>query len=285
MKHDPVIVNAMSVDVEDYFQVGAFEKIIRRDDWDKLPGRVVRNTEKILDIFAEAGVKATFFTLGWVAARHPQLIRRMAAEGHEIASHGMSHVRAFLQSRQEFQADVRQSKALLEDISGGRVLGYRAASFSIGADNMWALDVLAEENYSYSSSVYPIRHDHYGMPGAPRFTFKPLAARDFIEVPLTTIEILGRRLPSAGGGYFRLLPYWLSRWAMKRVNEKDNAPCMFYFHPWEIDPDQPRPAGVGFKSRFRHYTNLDVMEEKLRAVLGDFKWGRVDQVFLKSARP
>lgn len=284
MKTDAPIVNAMSVDVEDYFQVGAFEKIIDIDTWDKLPSRVVQNTNRILDIFAASGIKATFFTLGWVAERHPDLIRRMAIEGHEVASHGMKHIRAFRQSPEEFRADVRQSKAILEDISGVPVQGYRAASFSINSGNIWALDVLREENYIYSSSVYPIAHDHYGMPEAPRFPFKPFQNDDFLEIPLTTIDIMGRRLPSAGGGYFRLLPYWLSRWAMERVNEKDGQPCMFYFHPWEIDPGQPRQTGVGFKSRFRHYVNLGIMEDKLRAALRDFRWGRVDEVFLKSAR-
>lgn len=284
MNPDTAIVNAMSVDVEDYFQVGAFEKIIKVEDWDRLPSRVVENSERILDIFAAAGIKATFFTLGWVAERYPDMIRRMAAEGHEIASHGMRHTRAFLQSRDEFRADVRQSKAILEDISGLPVKGYRAASFSIDSRNSWALDVLIEENYLYSSSVYPIAHDHYGMPEAPRFPFRPSPGHDFIEIPLTTIEIMGRRYPCAGGGYFRLLPYWLSRWAMERVNRKDGQPCMFYFHPWEIDPDQPRQSEVGFKSRFRHYVNLGVMEEKLQAALGDFRWGRVDEVFLKTTR-
>lgn len=274
------VTNAMSVDVEDYFQVGAFEKIIRREDWDNYPSRVVQNTARTLDIFAEFGVKATFFTLGWVAKRHPDLVRRIVSEGHEIASHGMEHIRAFTQTPDEFRADVREAKALLEDISGVTVKGYRAASFSVGAGNMWALDVLAEENYVYSSSVYPIPHDHYGMKEAPRFSFRPHGDSDFVEIPLTTIEVMGRRIPCAGGGYFRLLPYGISRWAMKRVNIQDCQPCMFYFHPWEIDPDQPRIEKAALRSRFRHYTNLDVMEQKLRAALQDFHWGRADEVFL-----
>jgi polysaccharide deacetylase family protein (PEP-CTERM system associated) len=279
------LLNAMSVDVEDYYQVGAFEKIISKDDWDGMPSRVVQNTEKILDIFAAHHVKATFFTLAWVATRHPALIRRIVAEGHELASHGMCHVRAFLQNEQEFRADVRQSKAILEDISGAQVKGYRAASFSIGAENLWALDVLQQENYAYSSSVYPIAHDHYGMKEGVRFPYKPVKNSNFIEVPLTTVEFLGRRIPCSGGGYFRLLPYALSRWAISRVNKLDGYPCMFYFHPWEVDPDQPRQQGAGLKSRFRHYTNLSIMEAKLQAALRDFRWGRADEVYLDPAQP
>ncbi len=280
MAHNNKIINAMSVDVEDYFQVGAFEKTIDPKDWDTLPCRVEQNTNAVLDIFAEADVKATFFTLGWVAERYPQIIKRIVAEGHEIASHGMKHVRAFAQTPEEFRADVRQSKALLEDISGEAIKGYRAASFSIGSGNLWALDVLGEEGYLYSSSVYPIHHDHYGMPGAPRFSFQPDKNKAFTEIPVTTVEVMGKRIPCGGGGYFRLLPYSLSRWAMRRVNERDQQPCIFYFHPWEIDPGQPRQNNASAKSKFRHYTNLDVMASKLKTALRDFRWSRVDQVFL-----
>lgn len=271
--------NAMSVDIEDYFQVQAFEGVIDRGDWDKLPSRVERNTNAVLDLFAEEGVKATFFTLAWVAERHPGLIRRIVAEGHELASHGMSHVRASDQDRPTFKDDVTRSKKFLEDMGGVPVRGYRAASFSIGERNLWALEVLAEAGYDYSSSIYPIHHDHYGMPDAPRFAFRPLKTEKLVEVPVTTVELLGRRFPCGGGGYFRLLPYGLSRWAMRRVNA-EGEPCIFYFHPWEIDPDQPRQSHASAKSRFRHYTNLGVMAAKLRQALKDFSWGRADEIFL-----
>ncbi|RMF12580.1 MAG: DUF3473 domain-containing protein [Alphaproteobacteria bacterium] len=271
----------MTVDVEDYFQVQALEPVVDRSRWDEMPRRVERNTHAVLDLFAETGVKGTFFTLGWVAERHPELVRRIVREGHELASHGMSHVRASEQDLPAFRADVRRARAVLEDVAGTPVKGYRAASFSIGEDNLWALDVLAEEGYRYSSSIYPIRHDIYGMPTAPRFAFRPLDGKPFTEVPVTTVEVMGRKIPCGGGGYFRLLPYALSRWAMKRVNESDQQPCIFYFHPWEIDPDQPVQRGLSWKSRFRHYTNLHVMADKLRRVLCDFAWGRMDQIFLK----
>lgn len=272
--------NAMTVDVEDYFQVQAFEKTVDRKDWDHMPGRVERNTHAVLDLLAEADVKATFFTLAWVAERHPALICRIVGEGHELASHGMSHVRASDQDRATFAADISRSRKMLEDLGGVSVTGYRAASFSIGERNLWALEALAEAGYRYSSSIYPIRHDHYGMPGAPRFAFRPDQAPQLVEIPVTTVEILGRRLPCGGGGYFRLLPYGLSRWAMRRVNA-EGQPCIFYFHPWEIDPGQPRQSDAPLRSRFRHYTNLGVMADKLRQALRDFTWGRADEVFLK----
>lgn len=275
--------NAMTVDIEDYFQVQAFEGVIERKDWDRMPARVERNTNAVLDLFAEAGVKATFFTLAWVAERNPALIRRIVAEGHELASHGMSHVRASDQDRPTFKDDVSRSKKFLEDLGGVSVRGYRAASFSIGERNLWALEVLAEAGYDYSSSIYPIHHDHYGMPDAPRFAFHPVKDAPLVEVPVTTVELFGRRLPCGGGGYFRLLPYGLSRWAMRRVNAEGQS-CIFYFHPWEIDPDQPRQAQASARSRFRHYTNLDVMADKLRSALRDFSWGRADEIFLPPAQ-
>lgn len=273
-------VNAMTVDVEDYFQVGAFENDISREDWDNLPCRVENNTHSILALFDDFDVKATFFTLGWVAERYPALIREIVANGHELASHGMIHRRVSDQNPSEFRADICASKKLLEDIGGVAIKGYRAASFSIGEDNLWALEELAEAGFRYSSSIYPIRHDHYGMPSAPRFVFKPVSGHDFLEMPVTTVDVLGRKIPCGGGGYFRLLPYELSRMAMRRVNKKDNQACIFYFHPWEIDPGQPRQNQASFKSRFRHYTNLDIMEDKLRRVLKDFNWDRMDKVFL-----
>lgn len=279
----PACTNAMTVDVEDYFQVSAFEPFVRRDDWERLPRRVERNTARILDLFGAAGVRATFFTLGWVAERHPQLIRRMVAEGHEVASHGFQHTRVTQQGPEDFRADVRRTKALLEDIAGVPVTGYRAASYSIGRDNLWALEVLREEGYRYSSSIYPINHDLYGMPEAPRFAFR-VNGSDFVEVPVTTLRLGARNLPCGGGGYFRLLPYRLSRWAMRRVNQDDGQPCVFYFHPWEIDPDQPRQPGLNARTRFRHYLNLRRMEARLERLLADFAWQRMDETFTPAAR-
>lgn len=275
-----LIRNAMTVDVEDYFQVSAFEKYISRDDWDRLPHRVERNTDKILDLFAEYDVKATFFTLGWVAERYPQLIKRMVTDGHELASHGFSHVRATQQTAEEFYQDITHTKQLLEDVGGIAVNGYRAASYSIGKQNAWAFEELLKAGYHYSSSVYPIHHDLYGWPEAPRFSFCPDNANNLFEIPVTTVQVMDRNLPCGGGGYFRLLPYPVSRWAMRRVNRNDQQSCIFYFHPWEIDPDQPRQQGLNFKTRFRHYLNLTRMEQRLRRLLTDFQWDRMDNIFL-----
>jgi len=281
MPADPP-TNAMTVDVEDYFQVSAFERYIPREDWERLPCRVEHNMDHILDLFGTNGVRATFFTLGWVAERYPQMVRRVVEAGHELASHGWSHVRVTEQDRNQLRADVTRTKSLLEDLSGAPVLGYRAASYSIGERNLWALEILEEAGHSYSSSIYPIRHDLYGMPGAPRFVFRPNPSSRFLEVPVTTVQVAGRNLPCGGGGYFRLFPYALSRWALRRVNRSDKQPAIFYFHPWEIDPDQPRQRGISAKTRFRHYLNLDRMEGRLGRLLKDFRWGRMDDVFLGS---
>lgn len=274
-------INAMTVDVEDYYQVSAFEPHVRREDWDRYESRVERNTDRVLELFAAHNVRATFFVLGVVARRYPALVRRIVQGGHELASHGFAHVRVTQQQREEFRADVTRTKKLLEDLGGVAVRGYRAASYSIGADNLWALDVLAQTGHEYSSSIYPIRHDLYGMPGAPRFAFRPNAA--LVEVPVTTVELLHQRLPCGGGGYFRLMPYRLSRWAVRRVNRRDGQACVFYFHPWEIDPAQPRPANLGLKTRVRHYLNLARMEPRLERLLCDFRWGRMDEIFLAGA--
>jgi polysaccharide deacetylase family protein (PEP-CTERM system associated) len=274
------IVNAMSVDVEDYFQVSAFAQHVDRQDWAHLPSRVERNTDKVMELFGQAGVKATFFTLGWVAERHPALIRRIVESGHELASHGFAHYRANDQTPGEFRVDVRRTKRLLEDTGGVAVNGYRAASFSIGTKNLWALEVLAEEGYRYSSSIYPVRHDHYGMPDAPRFAHRPVGARGVLELPISTLRLGGRNLPVGGGGYFRLVPYTAFRWALRRLNRDDRMPAVFYFHPWEIDPEQPRPTGLSAKTRFRHYINLGRMERRLGTMLADFAWDRIDRVFL-----
>ncbi|PCI46155.1 MAG: polysaccharide deacetylase family protein [Alphaproteobacteria bacterium] len=276
------IKNAMTVDVEDYFQVGAFENDINRHDWEKFECRLERNMDVILAMFDDHSVKATFFTLGWMAQRYPHVIRQIVDNGHELASHGMNHMRVGDQNKTAFAEDVGSSRKLLEDIAGSQVKGYRAPSFSIGEKTLWALDVLHEAGYKYSSSIYPIRHDHYGMPSAPRFAFFPIEGHDFLEMPVTTVEFMGRKIPCGGGGYFRLLPYFISRSAMRRVNGKDRQPCIFYFHPWEIDPGQPRQFQAGLKSRFRHYTNLGVMENKIRQVLTEFTWGRMDEIFLNS---
>lgn len=275
--------NAMTVDVEDYFQVSAFERVIDRSQWDRIDHRVERNTDRILRIFSERGVSATFFTLGWVAERYPRLIRRIVAGGHELASHGYSHVRATQQTPEEFRADVSRTKQLLEDVGGVAVRGYRAASYSIGAKNLWALDELHAAGYEYSSSIYPVKHDLYGMPEAPRFAFRPRGANGILEIPITTLELLGRKLPCGGGGFFRLYPYALSRWALRRVNERDGQSGMFYFHPWEIDPEQPRQKDIPLKTRVRHYLNLERMEARLNTLLTDFSWDRMDRIFLPAS--
>lgn len=273
--------NAMTIDVEDFFQVSAFEHHIPRKQWDSIPCRVERNIDIILGMLDKNQTKATFFTLGWIAERYPSMVRRIVANGHELASHGYGHQRVSDLSREEFHADITRAKKILEDLSGVAVSGYRAPSFSIGAKNLWALDVLQETGHLYSSSIYPIRHDHYGMPDAPRFAYHPRGEQGILEVPPSTITLMGRNLPAAGGGYFRLLPYKTSRWLMKQVNQQDNESCIFYFHPWEIDPDQPRQTGVSLKTRFRHYVNLARMESRIQALLRDFQWDRMDNIFLK----
>ena len=272
------ITNALTIDVEDYFQVSAFAPYIARADWDQRECRVERNVDRILALLDDQDTEATFFTLGWIAERYPQMVRRIASQGHEVASHGYGHERASDLSRAAFLADVSRAKGVLEDLTGTEVAGYRAPSFSIGPGNMWALDSLARAGYRYSSSIYPIRHDHYGMPDAPRFAHQ--AADGLIEIPITTLRLFNRNLPSSGGGYFRLLPYALSRWMLRQVNATDKESAVFYFHPWEIDPGQPRIAGIDRRTRFRHYVNIHRMERRLQSLLGDFKWGRMDHLFL-----
>ena len=273
------VVNAMSVDVEDYFQVQAFAHVLDRAQWDDWPSRVEANTETLLALYDEHGVRATFYTLGWVAERFPRLVEAIAAGGHEVASHGWCHVQVHQQTPEAFRADIRRTKRLLEDLSGQPVTGYRAATYSIDGRNLWAHRVLREEGYRYSSSIYPIRHDLYGMPDAPRFTFRPVGQDGVVELPVSTVAAGDRRFPCGGGGYFRLLPYALSSRAIRRVNQTDGKPCIFYLHPWEIDPGQPRIPGVGARSRFRHYLNLGRMLPRLRSLLNDFAWDRVDRVF------
>lgn len=272
------VLNAMTVDVEDYFQVRAFAGVLDRGTWDSQPARVEANTNRMLEIFAGKGAKATFFILGWVAERFPKIVRRMADSGHEIASHGYAHQNIDTQTKGEFRDDIRRAKGLLEDITGYAVRGYRAPTFSIGPKTWWAYDILSEEGHTYSSSIYPIAHDLYGMPNAPRTPFQPTSA-PLLEIPMTTVRYGKRNFPASGGGYFRLLPYGVSRRAFARVN-REGSPCIFYCHPWEIDPGQPRVAGASLKSRLRHYTNLGLMERRISRLLGDFAWGRMDQVFL-----
>jgi polysaccharide deacetylase family protein (PEP-CTERM system associated) len=273
------ITNALTIDVEDYFQVSAFAPYIARADWDSRECRVERNVQRILALLAEHETHATFFTLGWIAERYPQLVRDIVAQGHELASHGYGHQRASELQPADFDADIGRAKALLEDIGGVEVRGYRAPSFSIGKSNPWAFDSLQRAGYRYSSSVYPIRHDHYGMPDAPRFAY---AARDgLIEVPVTTLRLASQNIPSSGGGYFRLLPYAVSRMLIRAVNRRDGQAAVFYFHPWEIDPHQPRVPGIDAKTRFRHYLNLGRMERRLQRLLTDFRWDRMDRIFLE----
>jgi len=273
-----LITNAMTVDVEDYFQVSAFENHISRNNWDNMPVRVDINTNRILDIFAEHDTKATFFTLGWVAKRYPALVKRICDEGHELASHGMSHLRVTSQTRNEFREDIDGAKKLLEDLSGQEVKGYRAPSYSIGKANLWAHEELEEAGYIYSSSVYPVHHDLYGFPEAPRHMFR--CREKLLEIPITTLPIGKHNLPIGGGGYFRLYPYKFSQWAFRSINKNEKRPAIFYFHPWEIDPEQPRQKGVGFKSTFRHYLNLSKMEHRVIRLLKDFNWGRMDHIYL-----
>jgi polysaccharide deacetylase family protein (PEP-CTERM system associated) len=270
--------NAMTVDVEDYFQVQAFAGCIDRGAWDTIAPRVEDNVDTILELFAAAGVRATFFTLGWIAERHPAMVRRIVAAGHELASHGYDHTRADAQTLDDFRADVMRTRSLLEDVGGVPVRGYRAATFSIGASNQWAFGVLEEAGYTYSSSVNPIQHDLYGMPDAPRVPFRP-GGGALWEIPMTTVRAFGRNWPCSGGGYFRLLPDGLYRRGLRLVNQRERRPGIFYFHPWEIDPAQPRVADCGWKSRFRHYTNLTRMAGRLERLLRDFVWDRMDRAF------
>lgn len=272
------LINALTVDVEDYFQVSAFKAHIPRQQWDSRECRVEQNLSQILDMLEQHGSKGTFFTLGWLAERYPAMIRRIVDGGHELASHGYGHDRVTDLAEQTFFDDVDRAKKILEDIGGVPVRGYRAPSFSIGHGNLWAFDVLARAGHKYSSSIFPIRHDHYGMPDAPRFPHA--RSSGLLEIPATTIRMGGMNLPASGGGYFRLLPYRLSRWMIRRVNAVDRQPAIFYFHPWELDHEQPRIPGISAKTRFRHYVNLHRVEPRLNRLLADFRWDRVDRIFL-----
>lgn len=276
--HNRGRVNALTVDVEDWFQVQALEGAIARDSWDRRETRVARNTERVLQLFAEAGCRATFFVLGWVARRDGALVRRIAQAGHEIASHGMAHLRVDRQTPASLHAELAASRALLEDVAGVAVRGYRAPSFSIGARQFWAYACLEAAGYAYSSSVYPIRHDTYGIPDAPRHPFRPRDTPGMVEFPLPTLALGPVNLPAGGGGLFRLLPYPVSRWAIARLNRGGDPACIFYFHPWELDPGQPRLGGLALRSRLRHYANLTRTQTRLKRLLRDFAWDRIDRV-------
>lgn len=276
-----MVVNALSVDVEDWFQVGAFENTIRREDWDGLEHRVEANTDKVLALFEAGGVKATFFTLGWVAERYPALIRRIAEAGHEIASHGWDHARVFTLDADAFRADLARARKALEDASGQKVTGYRAPSFSIDRRTPWAHEVLAEEGYAYSSSVAPVKHDHYGWHDAPRGAFWPVPGAELIEVPITLASFFGREV-TTGGGFFRLLPGEVTYRAVRAANDAAR-PAIFYFHPWEIDPGQPRVQDAPFKSKLRHYSRLGAMAGKLETLIAGHAWGRLDEIAAREA--
>lgn len=270
-------LNAMTVDVEDFFHVSAFDSIITPDQWHEYQPRVDANTRRLLDVFARNDIKSTFFVLGWVAERYPELIKEIHSQGHEIASHGYSHKRAYRQTRDEFVADVSRSKNHLEDLIGDKLIGYRAPSFSIGYDNEWAFEVLAELGFKYSSSTYPVKHDLYGTPDWPRFAYE--RPEKIIEIPIPTLKVLGKQVPIGGGGYFRLYPYKLTQKLIKRYLHQEKQPYSFYFHPWEIDAEQPRLKNAPLKSRFRHYINLDKTESKLERLLKDFQWSTMKDVY------
>ncbi|MBI1366533.1 MAG: DUF3473 domain-containing protein [Alphaproteobacteria bacterium] len=274
---------AMSVDVEDYFQVWAFSSVISPDSWDGFPLRVGESTQRVLELFDRHGAKGTFFVLGWVAERAPWLVREIASRGHEVASHGYGHAKVFDQSPGAFREDARRAKALLEDLSGAPVIGYRAPGFSIDRRSPWAYEILASLGYLYSSSAHPIAHDHYGDPRGPRAPHFPIKGAGFIEAPVATCEFFGRRVSCAGGGWFRAAPYRASRALLTRATRDLGGPAIFYFHPWEIDPAQPRIRSAPLKSRMRHYFNLAGAERKLERLLEDFVWGRIDRALATGA--
>lgn len=271
------IINAMTVDVEDYFHVSAFEKQFSRDDWDKIPHRVEKNTYRLLDLFDENNCKSTFFILGVVGEKYPQLLKDIHNRGHEVASHGYAHRRATTQTREIFKADVERSKKHIEDTIGASVLGYRAPSFSIDESNEWAFEVLTELGFLYSSSTYPVKHDLYGTPHWPRFKYQ--RSEGITEIPVPTLKLAGKQLPIGGGGYFRLYPTFLAHALVDKYHEKEQKPYSFYFHPWEIDPKQPRVEDAPFKSKFRHYLNLDKMESRLATLLKRYHWSTMKDVY------
>jgi len=274
------MVNVLTIDVEDYFNVSGFDSRIKFEDWEKFESRVEANTNRLLTILKEFNVKATFFVLGWTAERHPKLVQQIYQEGHEIASHSYAHRLIYKQSEKEFREDLKRSKAVLEDIIGEQVIGYRAPSYSIVKDSLWALDILIEEGFLYDSSIFPIRHDRYGIPNGNRFPYMIHGenGKSILEIPLSTVTVFNNNIPVAGGGYMRLFPYWFVRWGLKRINEKERQPAVIYFHPWEIDVDQPRLQG-SLLSRFRHYVYLEKTEPCIKALLRDFKFSTMRDLF------
>ena len=269
-----MIKNYLTIDVEDYFQVAAFEKQIKPDDWTQFESRVSNNTGNILNILENHNVKATFFIVGWIAEKHPELVREICRRGHEIGCHSYKHQRIQTLTKDAFKEDTKKSKEILEDISGKKVIGYRAPTYSITRDTLWALDILAELGFKYDSSIFPIYHDNYGIPDAPRFPYRP-DGLDLTEYPLSTALFFGRKIPVAGGGYFRLFPYWFTKNSLRSINNKENQPFIFYLHPWEVDPDQPRMKNISLLSRFRHYNNLSKTSNRLRLLLSDFQFGPI----------
>ena len=274
----PPVVNAMTIDVEDYFHVTAFEGIAPRHHWDDFESRVCRNTDRLLEIFAEARTRATFFVLGWVAERHPSLVRRIAEGGHELACHSYAHRLVYDLTERAFRDDLRRARAVIEDAAGVRVVGYRAPTYSITPRSLWALDILIEEGFRYDASIFPIHHDRYGIPISPRrpYTIRR-AVGTIVEVPGSTVRVGPLNLPVGGGGYFRLLPYEWTQRGIDRLNRRERRPAVFYLHPWEIDPDQPR-LPLGAVARFRHYRNLAETEGRLRRLLADFTFGTIDEM-------
>lgn len=273
------VQHAMTVDVEDYFHVAAFNKVIKPSEWEQWPSRAESNTRRLLELFASHDIKCTFFILGWVAERNPELIKEIASQGHEVASHGYSHQLVYSQTPEVFKQETLRSKQILEDLTQQEIVGYRAASYSITKKSLWALDILAELGFTWDSSIFPVYHDNYGVPGSPRspYRIKLNGNKALTEFPLTTAKVLGYSVPAAGGGYFRQYPYVLSRWLLKRASENNQKPVIFYLHPWEIDPEQPRIPGAGFKSNFRHYTNLGRCYSRLDHLLKDFNFGTVKE--------
>lgn len=273
------IIHAMTVDVEDYFHVSAFCKTISPSQWEQWPSRVEQNTLKLLDLFEESNIKCTFFVLGWVAERNPSLIKQLAEKGHEIASHGYSHQLVYGQTQEVFREETKKSKDILEQIIQRPVLGYRAASYSITRKSLWALDILDELGFEWDSSIFPVHHDNYGVPGSPTepYQIQLSSGNKITEFPLTSAKVLGMSIPAAGGGYFRQYPYALSRWLFERASMNQTRPLIFYLHPWEIDPDQPRVPNASLKSKFRHYTNLHRCYPRLERMIKDFNFGSIEQ--------